>query len=165
MTTKIPPRNAKAAYRRKVKAARRIGENRKCKCGESRPEALIPSSDPITCAACNRRTHKKSDADNHHIAGKANSPITIKLGVNDHRAEMNVSQQDWPRKTLENPDSSPLLSGAAHIRGFVDLIVYLVQQFLLWVADMLELLDTTLERKLGRKWWTHTKLRSFEPEA
>jgi hypothetical protein len=165
MTNKIPPRNPKAVHRRKVIAARRIGEGRKCRCGETRPEALIPLTDPMTCASCDRKARGKSENDDHHIAGRANSPITIKILANDHRAELNVSQQDWPRKTLENPDSSPLLSGAAHIRGFVDLLVYLVQQFLLWVSDMLELLDTTLERKWGQKWWTHTKLRSFEPEA
>jgi hypothetical protein len=166
MAKKIPPRNARAAHRREVIATRRIGEGKKCsKCGETRTRALIPSSDPVICAACDRKARKKSEKDNHHIAGPANSPITIKIPVNDHRADLSVSQQDWPRKTLANPDRSPLLSGAAHIRGFADIIVYLVEKFLLWVADMLELLDTVLEQKLGQKWWERTKLKPFEPET
>ena len=90
--------------------------------------------------------------------------MTISVLVNDHRAELSTAQQGWPRKDLENPDRSPLLSGAAHIRGFADLFIFLLGNLLLWVADMLELLDTILERKLGRKWWKNTKLESFEPK-
>ncbi|MGB9242164.1 MAG: hypothetical protein WCC03_02345, partial [Candidatus Acidiferrales bacterium] len=79
--------------------------------------------------------------------------MTIAIPVNDHRAELSTAQHDWPKETLENPDRSPLLSGAAHIRGLVDTVVYLREQFLLWVAEMLELLDTFLKQKLGQGWW------------
>jgi hypothetical protein len=82
--------------------------------------------------------------------------------VNDHRAELSEAQQDWPRKTLENPDGSPLLSGAAHIRGFVDMNTYVTDRFLFWIAEMLELLDTLLKQKLGQRWWKRKKLRTFE---
>jgi hypothetical protein len=165
MARKIPPRDPRAAQRRKVTAARRVGEGRKCKCGESRPSALIPSSDPVICAVCDRRARGKTKMDNHHIAGRANSTITIAVPVNEHRAELNTSQMDWPRKTLSNPDQSPLLSASAHIRGFADIIQYLVEKFVLWIAEMLELLDTILEQKLGQGWWKRTNLRSFEPET
>src|SRR5271156_183137 len=126
-------------------AARRIGEGQKCKCGESRTRALIPGSDPMTCAKCDRKSRGKSSRDNHHIAGQANSDATISLPVNDHRAELSEAQCEWPKKTLENPGRSPLLSGAAHLRGFADILLYLIETFLRWIADMLECLDTFLE--------------------
>jgi hypothetical protein len=166
MRKRLPPRDPRSAHRRKVTAARRIGEDNFCKCGESRPEALISGSNPMVCAKCNRKADEHNPTDQHHIAGEANNPtITIGMPVNDHRAELSTAQQDWPQKTLRNPERSPLLSGAAHIRGFVDTLVYLVGEFLLWVADMLELLDTFLEGKLGPKWWHHTKLKAFEPNS
>lgn len=162
---KLPPREPRSAYRREAIAARRIGEGRKCACGEARPEALISGGDPIICFKCDRRQKTRRLTDAHHLAGRANSPIMILVPVNDHRAELSAAQYDWPRKTLQNPNRSPLLSAAAHLRGFADLMVYLLRVFLLWIADMLELLDTILERKLGQKWWKNTKLDSFEPKS
>src|SRR5258708_35046482 len=141
---KMPQRDAGAAYVRKSVAARRAGVNRACVCGETRPEAFETKSKPIMCAACNRIKGGQTNMDNHHIAGKANSPITMGIPVNDHRAELTVAQQDWPVETLENPDGSPLIAGAASIRGFVDTHIYLIKTLLLWVADMLEVLDTFL---------------------
>ena len=47
--------------------------------------------------------------DKHHISGKANSDVTILVPVNDHRAQISVDQYDWPKRTLENPEGSPLL--------------------------------------------------------
>jgi hypothetical protein len=101
--------------------------------------------------------------DNHHITGKANGPITIGIPVNDHRAELTVAQQDWPAETLENPDGSPLRAGAASIRGFVDTHIYLIKTLLLWIADMLEMLDTFLAPTLGPKWWEDTDFNQFAP--
>jgi hypothetical protein len=165
MTKKPPSRNPRAKYRREAMATRRIGEGQECKCGESRTRALIPGSDPVICAKCDRKARGKSTFDDHHIAGSANSPVTIPTPVNDHRAELSEAQMDWPKATLENPARSPLLSGAAHIRGFVDVLVYLAQTFLRWIADMLETLDTLLEQKLGPNWWNGTTLGAFEPKT
>jgi hypothetical protein len=166
MTIKIPPQDPRATLRREVIAARRVGEGSRCACGEDRPLALIPGRDPMICAKCDREQKGKTPLDDHHLFGRANSRITISGPVGDHRAELSKSQIDsWPRKTLQNPDGSPLLSAAAHVRGFIDTVIYLMTEFLLWIADMLELLDTHLERKFGQKWWTNTKLESFEPES
>lgn len=166
MAKKRPPRDPRAAYGREAIAARRAGKGRRCaNCGETRPTALIPSSDPTICAKCDRKKRRRKTTDNHHIAGKANNDMTLAIDVNDHRAELSEAQQDWPKKTLENPDRSPLLSGAGHIRGFVDTVAYLMEQVLLWIAEMLELLDTLLEQKLGQGWWKRTKLRRFDPHT
>jgi hypothetical protein len=165
MAKRLAPRNIKAKYRREAIAARRVGDGQKCKCGEKRTRALIPGSDPMICAKCDRKAKKKTPFDDHHLAGNANSSATLPIPVNDHRAELSEAQHDWPKKTLENPGGSPLLSGAAHIRGFADTVVYLIETFLRWIADMLEYLDTVLEQKSGQKWWRGTNLGSFEPEA
>ena len=165
MRKKRTPRDPIATYSRKSKATRRIGQDRRCACGEARPEALIPGSDPAVCAACKRTQHGSNPVDDHHPAGKSNSPVTIPIPVNDHRAELSTAQQEWPRSTLENPQRSPLLAAAACIRGLIDTIFYLLEKLLLWVAEMLELLDKILSRKLGTHWWEKTELKRFEPKC
>jgi hypothetical protein len=117
----------------------------------------------MICAACKRKKVGKTTQDNHHPAGKANSPITVPVPVNDHRSELSVAQQDWPPETLKNPDGSPLLAAAGRIRGFVDYLIYLSKKFLHWSAEMLEELDRFLKERLGPQWWRGTPLQRFEP--
>jgi hypothetical protein len=163
MPKKLPQRDPSAAYVRKTIAERRIGY-RKCACGESRPEGLIPASDPITCHACQRKKEGKTTEDDHHPAAEANNPTTIRVPVNDHRADLSVAQYDWPKKTLENPDGSPLLARAACIRGFVDTNYYLMMKLLLPGPEFYELLDALLTEKFGSKWWTRTELEQLAPK-
>lgn len=151
-------------YQRKAAASRRVGKNKKCPCGELRPEALVPGTKPAKCAACARRKQGKTTEDSHHPAGRANNPAAIRAPVNDHRAELSPAQYDWPSETLQNPKGSPLLAAAACIRGFVDTIFYLIKELLLWIPDMLEKLDALLALKLGRKWWVGTELETFAPK-
>jgi hypothetical protein len=153
MNTNLPPRDPIAAYQRKAVAERRIGKNKRCACGESRPEALITGTKPIICAACQRQKRGIAIMDNHHVAGRANSPVTISVPVNDHRAELNTLQYDWPKLTRENPHGSPLLKMAACVRGFIDTIIHLVEKLLGWIPKTLELLDAVLTSLFGQ-WWT-----------
>jgi hypothetical protein len=102
--------------------------------------------------------------DGHHFAGKENSPVKLPTPVNDHQADLTVSQLDWPKQTRENPDGSPLIAGAGCIRGAVDYILYLVRKGLVWIADMLERLDAFLVAKFGRKWWVGTEFEQFVPK-
>jgi hypothetical protein len=141
------------SYRRSVEAARRFPPGAHCVCGESRPLALIPNSNPTICAACDRKQKGKSAIDKHHVAGKSNSPVTIPTPVNDHRADLSAAQHDWPKETLENPEQNPLLRNAAHIRGFADTTSYLVNSFLLPQAEQSEQLNAQLTKKYGPKWW------------
>ncbi len=145
---KLPERDEAAAHIRKSIAARRVG-SRRCVCGESRPDALIAGSNPVICAACKRERDGKTPFDNHHPAGRANNPTTIAVPVNDHRAELNVAQYKWPRKTLENPHRSKELAAAAAIRGFADTNLYLMKELLIPVAEMLEKRDA--DRPAGPK--------------
>lgn len=165
MPKNLPPRDPIGAYQRKTIAARRVGAESQCICGEARPEALIAGRKPIMCSTCDRKSRGQTTFDDHHVAGKANSPVTIPVPVNDHRGELNAAQQDWPKRTLENPERSPLLAAAASIRGFVDYIVYLIKRGLLWAAEMLEKLDAVLAEKLGPKWWLGTPLAQFAPKG
>jgi len=149
-------------YHRKSKAARRLA-GQSCACGETQPEALVAGSVPTICAACARKQEGRSPLDHHHPAGKANNPATVAIPVNDHR-NLNVLQYDWPWETWENPRGSPLLAGAASIRGFCDTITYLIDELLLWIARMLEALDEYLKKRLGPEWWRGTKLEQFKPK-
>jgi hypothetical protein len=165
MSRKIPPRDPWSAYRREVVAERRIGKGRKCICGESRPEALIPGTNPVSCAKCDRIRRRRTTNDDHHPFGRANNPLTLSLPVNDHRADLSAAQNDWPRKTLANEHGSPLLASAAAIRGYGDLMLYLAREHLLPAAEILELLDTKLERKHGKNYGKKLKLTTFETKS
>jgi hypothetical protein len=152
MRKKLPQPDPVAAYQREAAAQRRVGLGARCSCGESRPQALIPNSNPVTCARCVRVIQGKSTTDKHHVAGKANDPTTIPMPVNDHRADLSVAQQTWPIPTLENPNRSPLLASAACIRGYADTDVYLINCVLLPKADRLEALEAFLVDRLGSGW-------------
>jgi len=118
---KSPLRDPEGAARRAATAKRRAGVNSRCECGEQRPLALIPGSSPTICAKCQREREGRSIMDSHHPFGKANDPeTTTPTPVNDHRAELSKAQEDWPKRTRENPDGSPLLRAAACVRGFVE---------------------------------------------
>jgi len=160
----LPKRDPSADYARRNIAARRVG-NRQCRCGEARPEALIPESDPITCHECQREAEGKSLTDNHHVAGKANDSTTIPVPTNDHVAELNLNQYDWPKQTLENTDGCPLIAGAGRIRGFVDTVMYLIEKLLLPLAKQLETLSPVLRDTLGPKWWVNMDLENFAPKS
>lgn len=165
ITIKVKPRDPEAAHRRHAIAQRRAGMNAKCNCGETRPEALIRVKTGVICHACKRKQNGMTTKDAHHFAMKANSPVTIPTPVNDHVADLNVAQQDWPKQTRENPEGSPLIAAAACIRGFIDTIVYLINQGLHWIADMLEAADACLGQKLGPQWWKNADLQKFAPKA
>ena len=164
MPRKFPSRDPGGAHRRKVIAARRVGVGARCSCGEDRPEALIAGSNPTICAACQRASKGCTTTDEHHFAGRANNPATIPVPVNDHRAVLSVAQGEWPKSTLTNTEGSPLLAGAACLRGCIDTIQYLIEKGLLWLADMLEKLDEVQVKKLGPKWWENTEIEQFAPK-
>ncbi|MGB6358379.1 MAG: hypothetical protein WBF30_06310 [Candidatus Acidiferrales bacterium] len=164
MPRKLPIRDPIAAHQRKAIAARRFSEKARCACGESRPEALILNSSPIKCYECDPKKRGRATIDQHHVAGKSNSPITIPVPVNDHRARLSADQYSWPKETLENSTGSPLLAAAACIRGFADTLFYLIEKFLLWIPEMLETLDAILVKTLGPKWWRGMELEKYVPK-
>lgn len=164
MPGKPPPRDPIRDFARRATAARRSGEGAKCACGEDRPEALVPESNPKDCYECERIRHGRSTEELHHVAGKANHPATIPAPMNDHRARLSLDQYDWPKKTLENRDGSPVLAAAACIRGFIDYLYYLIEKYLAWIPEMLEALDALLVEKLGTMWWHNTPLERFAPK-
>jgi hypothetical protein len=141
-----PQRDPIRTHQRRTLAARRFGENAQCACGEARPEALISGRRLILCVQCQRKNKGQNIMDKHHVAGRANSPTTIAVPANNHRAILSVDQQDWPKETLENPDGLDLLKAAASIRGFIDTHDYLINQLLRPLPELLEKL-ADLERR------------------
>jgi len=99
--------------------------------------------------------------DNHHVAGKSNSPVTVPISVNDHRAELSVAQYDWNSEVLQNPEGNPLLKLSARIRGFIDTVFHLLKSLLLKIPEALELLNSILVEKLGPQWWVGTRFERF----
>lgn len=149
MSDRDPIRSAS----RRSRSQRRIGHGRSCGCGERRPAALIAGSDPLTCAECERQQANRSICDLHHVAGRANHEITIPIPVNDHRAVLSEQQYEWPKRTLRNPNRSPLRAAAACIRGLTDWIRYLLDELIHWIPDFLESLDEFLTQEFGPRWW------------
>jgi len=164
MRSKFPTLDPTGAYRRKAVATRRLGVDARCSCGEDRPEALIEGSVPTICSACERLAKAQTTMDQHHYAGRGNNPATISVPVNDHRADLSASQAGWPKSTLRNPNRSPLLAGAACVRGFIDTVSYLIETGLVLLPDMLEKLDALLRQKLGPKWWAKTEIEQYAPK-
>jgi|SRR5882762_271527 len=161
---KRPPRDPIAAVEREARAARRVGQGSRCKCGEQRPLALIPGSKPMICAECQRKKLGHRSLDKHHPAGEANDPTKTPIPTNDHRAELNPQQYDWPPETWENRKGSPLRASAACVRGFCETNDYLVASLLIPRAEMLEALDAFLEKRLGPNWWVGTEMEHFAPK-
>jgi hypothetical protein len=158
-------RDPEGAAKRAAIARRRVGEGARCACGEARPLALIPGSNPTICAKCQRLKKGHTVVDNHHPFGEENDPkTTVPIPVNDHRADLNEAQHDWPKRTRENPDGSPLLAAAGCVRGFIDSVLHLIERGLLWVAEMLEKLDEWATEKWGAKYWVGTPLEAFFPK-
>ncbi len=146
-------------FKRQAIAARRIGRHSSCvRCGEDRPGALIRNSEPRICACCQRKEAGKSVIDDHHVAGRNNHCATVPVPVNDHRACLSLDQYGWPRRTLRNPDRSPLLAIAACIRGFIAFLEYCVEQLLRWAPQELEGLDQYLTEKIGPRWWRRDRV-------
>jgi hypothetical protein len=164
MKTKKSSGDSMGAYKRKAINQRRVGEGARCACGESRPEALIAGTDPITCHECQRKQSGQANEDAHHVAGQANGPETLSTPVNDHRAELTPAQQRWPDDTLRNPSGCPLRRGAAYVRGVIDYLRYLINKVLGWVPEMLESASQLLGTMLGPNWWVGTPLECFAPE-
>ena len=88
--------------------------------------------------------------DDHHPAGRANSPLTVPIPVNDHRAELSVAQLDWPTETLENPDGLDSLRVAAGIRGYLDFQEYLNNKLLRPLLEVLENLANVERQRKGK---------------
>lgn len=158
-------KNPIQAAAREAQAQRRIGDNSSCLCGEKRPEALLAGRRLAICYECAATSGGRSAAEAHHVAGKSNDAETIiDIPTNDHRAELNVDQYDWPRRTRENPDRSPLLAMSGCIRGFMAMTAYLTDKLLGWIPEQLEMLDALLCEQWGSQWWLRTNLRRLPPK-
>lgn len=165
MKNRLPTRDPIGKEQRRSRAQRRVGHGSKCECGESRPESLIPCSDPMICAECKRKQKGQSVLDRHHVAGQRNHDLTLPIPANDHRAILSPAQYDWPNKTLENPNGSPLRSAAGCIRGFCDTVVYLLEKLILWIADLLENLDEQLTDRFGDDYWHTLKINFMKGQG
>jgi hypothetical protein len=153
----------KAAARRS-RSQRRVGDDAACVCGEMRPEALIQGRQPTVCYKCDAKQRGKSTFEVHEVAGRANDPTAITIPINDHRAELSVDQYDWPQRTLQNPDRSPLLAMSGCIRGFMATTYYLMERLLGWIPPQLETLDAFLCEQWGSQWWLKVPLRQLPPK-
>lgn len=160
-----------AADARKAVASRRAGRRVCVSCPrlrpdrpvEDRPEALLTDRKPVICYECMLILSDLAPIEPDHPAGRHNSDVTVPVAANDHRAILSINQYDWPQPTLRNPDGSPLLAAAAALRGFANIVNYLLDQLIMAVALLLEALDIYLRKQLGPKWWLGTDIARWTP--
>jgi len=149
----MPTRDPIRSATRRSKIRRRFPPGAACHtCGETSPLALIPYSEPLICAECERVRNNQSTRDWHHPAGSANHDLTVPIPVNAHRSRLSESQYDWPSRTLRNRHRSRLLAAAACIRGLIDMMKYLLDELGRWIPEYLESLDTALMDEFGEEW-------------
>jgi hypothetical protein len=133
---------------------RRMGTREpKCaNCGENDPATLTGRAPDIICYECQAKASNRSPIERHHPAGQNNDPFTVPIPGNDHRILSDL-QKDWPQDTLRNPTGSPLRKAAATMRGFLDLLMLLIERIFGWIPDFLESLDAKLIGHFGAIWW------------
>ena len=121
-------------------------------CPESDPFALHGVHPDIVCYECSAEQAGRAWIEDHHPAGRRNDSFTIPIPGNDHRL-LNDMQNDWPERTLRNPDGSPLLAAAATVRGWLNILRLTIERTVGWVPPFLESLDAWLRAKQGDRWW------------
>ncbi len=142
-----------AAYERLGTRRPRCGH-----CGEADPIALQGVHPDVVCYECSAQQAGRLRMEEHHPAGRRNNPATVPIPGNDHRV-LSGMQRDWPERTLRNLDGSPLLTAAAAIRGWLDVLWLIVQRTVGPIPALLEALDETLRAKHGDRWWEELEFR------
>ena len=137
---------------RHARRQRTFGPDARCSCGETDSRCLVETESGIRCYGCRTRDAGRSDTEQHHVAGRHNLGTTVPVPNNDHRILSDL-QQDWPESTLRNPDGSPLLQAAAAIRGWLDVLVLILERAVGWIPRFLEALDAWLCTRIGGVWW------------
>lgn len=156
-------RKAAAARRAAGRACTSCHHLRPGRPAEDRPEALVTDREPIICYECMMIKAGRPPFEPDHTAGRHNSDLTLLVPANDHRAILSQNQYDWPKETLRNPEASPLLAAAAALRGFSNIVTYLLDKLIIAAALLLEALDIYLFEELGPKWWLGTTIERWKP--
>jgi hypothetical protein len=136
---------------RMARRQRALGADARCACGEEDPRCLVEHGDGVQCYACRTRQVGRPETEQHHVAGRHNSTDTVPVPNNEHRILSDL-QQDWPTTTVCNLGESPLLQAAAAIRGWMDILVLIIERAVGWIPRFLELLDAWLRERLGTGW-------------
>ena len=140
--------------RRDARHARRqraLGPNAICACGEVDPRCLTKTDDGIQCYGCRSRDLGRPKTEQHHVAGRHNLAATVPIPNNEHRILSDL-QQDWPTNTFCNLDGSPLLLASAAIRGWMDILILILERAVEWIPRFLEALDAWLRASIGPDW-------------
>jgi hypothetical protein len=146
-------RDPSTAHVRRTVAARRVGENARCGCGETETFALIDGRKPATCVECDRLKRGKSIMDRHHIAGRNNNPLTISIPANLHRL-LSERQYDWPKQMLENSEGNLLIEIAGKSQGFIDLLDCLLDRCLRPIpAALVRIADAQTQHEKEKSVW------------
>ena len=143
----------------------RLGtRNPRCqRCGNERhPAALTGTAPNVTCYECLLKESERSWTEDHHPAGRNNDPTTVAVPGNDHRV-LSDMQRDWPERTLRNPDGSPLLAAAAALRGWLDVMLIIIERTVGNIPAYLEVVDQCLREEWGDRWWERLNLEGVHP--
>jgi hypothetical protein len=121
-------------------------------CEETDPFGLTGVAPHIVCPEHLADAQGRSRVESHHVAGRHNDPCTIPTLANDHGA-LSALQASWPRETLRNPNGSPLVRMAAWLRGWLDILLVIIDRSVGRIPAGLENLDALLTEHAGPDWW------------
>lgn len=99
----------------RARRAALLPPNARCEsCGEDDALVLVADVRMILCADCDAMRHGRLPEEEHHVAGRRHSRLTVSVSVNEHR-RLTVRQRRWLHK--------PSLSAAEALRyGLGDLL-------------------------------------------
>jgi hypothetical protein len=132
------------AIARDATRARKFPPDARCgRCGRQE-DLLLRSDNRILCYECQLAERGKAITEADHVAGRANSPLTIAVRASAHRSITEFRSRngidDWP-----NAEGNPLLTAAHFAAGLAAHLVTIAR----WIKD----LAIWLDQRLGPTWW------------
>ena len=121
-------------------------------CGERNTLTLVGHHPDISCYEHYLLRAGKKPYEAHHVDGQHNSDVTADVPGNEHRI-LSELQRFWPEDTLRNPEHSPLIVAAASIRGWLDVMLVIIDHSIGWIPGFLEWLNNILVDQIGADWW------------
>ena len=158
MPRKLQTANARARHRRETLAIRRVGLGKKCACGESRPEAIIPGINGRLAPSAIVSSIGTPDRINITYLEKQTIP-NFSIPVNDHRASSAMHSKNGRKRLCKTVTRVPCSPGCEHPRFYRFDSPPPPKNRCCLPRSPLKRLDTYLTIKYGKRYFEKVKAR------
>lgn len=107
-------------------------------------------ADEPRCGVCGNDEPKVLEK--HHVAGRANSELTVWLCRNHHAIASDMQEDLVPDLRRADPERDPLLTQAAMLRGVAILLIIVAIALLAWSQWNIQA-STGLTNQYGADWY------------